>query len=131
MKEWILGTTYECTAAVTADQLASSVKSGTADVFATPALAALLEQAAMLCMAQFLEGDETSVGTALSITHDAATPLGMLVTARAELVAAEGRRAEFKLEAHDECERISAGTHTRFVVFQTRFQQKCDAKKQG
>ncbi len=130
MKEIIIGTSAESTTMVSADKLASAVGSGEAAVFATPALAALMENAAMKALSAFLEEGETSVGTELRLSHTAATPLGMTVTARAEITAAEGRKVEFRLTARDEKEPVGEGVHTRFVVNLERFVAKCTAKNE-
>jgi len=104
----------ECkvTPEVTADRYGNT---GVA-VFATPALIALLEQTATGCVAATLGEGQGTVGTKVDIQHLAATPVGMKVTARAELVEVDGRRLVFKVEAHDEREPIAKGTHERFII---------------
>ena len=72
-----------------------------------------------------------SVGVNLNVTHLAATPVGMQVTARAELVAVEGRWLTFKVEAHDEKEKIGEGTHTRAIINLDRFMAKAREKAQS
>jgi excisionase family DNA binding protein len=74
-----------------------------------------------------------SVGVNLNVFHLAATPVGMRVTARAELVAVDGRRLTFKVEAHDEREKIGEGTHIRAIInldrFMARLQEKAKPKR--
>jgi predicted thioesterase len=90
--------------------------SGQRDVLATPALAALMEAAAQEAVAACLEENQQTVGTRLDLTHDAATPVGMSVTAEAELAAIEGRTLYFTLTARDEQEIIASGRHTRTLA---------------
>ena len=128
MKEIKVGMVYVSEAEVGEKELAVNVGSGDLRVFATPMMTALMENAAMKCLSQFLDEGETSVGTALDISHTAATPLAMKVRAEAEIVRAEGRQVEFNVRAFDEKGAIGSGTHTRFVVFSEKFQAKTDAK---
>lgn len=101
-------------------------------VFATGFLVGLLEWTAILCVNPHLDGpDEQTVGVHIDVSHDAATPPGMAVVARAELVAVEGRRLSFLVEAADEHERIAAGRHDRFVIDRARFDQRVAAKARG
>ncbi len=85
-------------------------------VFATPALVALLEETAIGCIAAGLTEGQGSVGTRIDLQHLAATPLGMKVEGRAELTEVDGRRLVFKVEARDEQELIATGSHERFIV---------------
>jgi predicted thioesterase len=71
-----------------------------------------------------------SVGVNLNVSHLAATPVGMRVTARAELVAVDGRKLTFKVEAHDEREKIGEGTHTRAIINLDRFMARVHEKAQ-
>ena len=128
MREITPGYTAEVSAEVTADKLASAVGSGSLNVFATPMMAALMEAAACAAVAPFLEEGETTVGTELCLRHTAATPCGMTVTAKAELVSANGRELALNVSASDEVGEIGCGTHKRFVVYAERFQQKTEAR---
>lgn len=128
MKELRIGHAAEETMTVTPDRLASAVGSGSLAVFATPMMAALMEAAACKAIADALEGDETTVGTALAIEHTAATPAGRTVTARAELTAVNGRELTFRVTAFDEAGEIGSGTHKRFVVYAGRFQEKAEQR---
>ncbi|OPX87578.1 MAG: Fluoroacetyl-CoA thioesterase [Pelotomaculum sp. PtaB.Bin104] len=90
--------------------------SGTVNVFATPAMAALMENAAISTSGPQLEAGFTTVGTQINIKHLAATPIGMKVTATAELMEIDGKRLLFKVEARDEVDLIGTGMHERYVV---------------
>jgi len=106
---------------------ARTMGSGTLEVFATPAMVALMEQAAVQALP--LPPGQSSVGTLIDIRHTAATPLGSKVWAEAELTAIDGRRLVFTVTAYDEKELIGAGTHERFLVDEKRFVAKAAAKR--
>ncbi len=111
------------------ENLASVVGSGSLDVLATPAVAALMEGAAAELAQSVLNNDElTTVGTAISIEHTSPTPLGAEVEAEARLVKTEGRLFFFELTARDNAGEIAKGTHTRVSVKAEKFQKKADGK---
>ncbi|MBQ2092975.1 MAG: thioesterase [Ruminococcus sp.] len=111
------------------ENLASVVGSGSLDVLATPAVAALMEGAAAELAQNVLDNDElTTVGTAISIEHTSPTPLGAEVEAEARLVKTEGRLFFFELTARDNAGEIAKGTHTRVSVKAEKFQKKADGK---
>lgn len=114
---------------VTDNNTAVSVGSGSLAVYATPAMLALIEKAACVALNGVLNEGETSVGTLLNVKHIAATPVGMKVSATAELIERDGRRLVFKVTANDECGLIGEGTHERFVVNSEKFIQKTYSKK--
>ena len=107
---------------------AKTMGSGTLDVFATPAMAALMEKTAWQSIAPYLQEGKGSVGTRLDITHDAATPLGMTVTCKSELIQVDGRRLVFEVTASDDKEIIGRGTHERFIIDNDKFLTKTAAK---
>lgn len=107
---------------------AKTMGSGTLDVFATPAMAALMEKTAWQSIAPYLQEGQGSVGTRLDITHDAATPLGMTVTCKSELIQVDGRRLVFEVTASDDKEIIGRGTHERFIIDNDKFLTKTTAK---
>ena len=110
---------------------APHVGSGKVHVLATPVMVNLMEAAALAAAERFLPAGHQSLGTRLDVRHIAATPVGMRVTARAELVKIEGRNLTFKVAAHDESELIGDGTHVRVVVNVARFDQRAQAKSMG
>lgn len=114
---------------VTDNNTAVSVGSGSLAVYATPAMLALIEKAACVALMGVLNDGETSVGTLLNVKHIAATPVGMKVSATAELIERDGRRLVFNVTANDECGLIGEGTHERFVVNSEKFIQKTYSKK--
>ncbi len=116
------------TAIVAPSNFASTMGSGDLDVFATPALVALMEKAACSAVADCFDATTGSVGIKMAITHDAATPPGKKVTATAELLAVEGRRLIFAVSAVDEHGLIGSGRHERFVIDKAKFLAKLQAK---
>lgn len=115
---------------VTDANTAKTMGSGTLDVFATPAMVALIEQTAYTSIESELEPGWGSVGTSLNIQHLSATPVGMTVTATTELVEVDRRRLVFHAEVYDEKGLVGKGTHERFLVENEKFQAKADAKIQ-
>lgn len=123
-----IGASYTAVARVDETNIASAVGSGLVDVFATPMMVALLELAASSCIAPFLEEGQASVGAHIDVSHSAATPVGMEVSATATVTAVDRRRVDFEVVARDEVEEIGRGTHTRFVIDRERFARKAQAK---
>ena len=113
---------------VTRELTAAQWGSGLVASFATPAMIALMENAAFNAMKPLLSETQTTVGTEVNIKHLAATPVGMTVRARAELIQVDGRKLLFKVEAWDDAEKIGEGTHTRFIVDVERFKQRFQEK---
>ena len=99
------------------------------EVFATGFLVGFLEWACIMAIKPHLDWpNEQSVGTHIDVSHEAATPPGMEVTASVELVAASGRKLTFSVSAHDGMDRIAQGTHERFVIDRDRFDGKVREK---
>lgn len=103
--------------------------SGDVPVFATPALAGLMEAAAVDALLDALDAEQTTVGVQLELQHLAATPLGMTVRAEARLMTVEGRRLTFRISATDGVEQIGVGTHQRVIVDRERFMRRTLAKQ--
>ena len=118
------GLKYTSTTVVTRDNCASAVGSGGLDVFATPSMVALMENAAMNAVAPFLPEGATTVGSEISTTHIKPSALGVEVQATATLTAVEGRKLLFDVEACDATGLIGKGTHVRFIVDIERFMSK-------
>jgi len=113
------------------EHTAPRVGSGRVHVLATPVMINLIEAAALEAIERLLPEGHQSLGTVLNVRHIAATPVGMRVTARAEVTGVEGRTIRFRVEARDERELIGDGTHERVVVnvakFDLRVQRKLGA----
>lgn len=113
---------------VTDEMTAKNMGSGVMNVFATPAMLALMEKTAFTSVLPHLNEGCGSVGTKVDIEHIASSPVGMKITCDSELVEIEGRKLIFKLEAYDSNGIIGKGTHERFLVENTKFQEKTDKK---
>lgn len=115
---------------VTPDTLACQVGSGSVTVFATPMVAALMEGAAAdLAQAALAEG-LTTVGTQITVNHNAPSVEGMTVTAEVTLLETDGRTFQFSLRAWDDAGEIATGTHTRVSVKTERFLEKAAQRKE-
>lgn len=123
-----IGLTGKAESQVVMENTAMRVGSGSVPVFATPMLVALMENAAINALADKLSPGQTTVGTVVEVKHLAATPIGMVVRAEAELTAVEGSRLTFRVEAYDQKEKVGEGTHQRFILEHTRFLRKVEAK---
>ena len=99
-------------------------------VFATAQMIAFVEWTCVWAVAPYLGADQRTVGTRVEMTHTAATPIGMTVTAEVELVSIEGRTLRFQVACRDEKEPIGEGFHERTVVDHERFMSRL-ARKQG
>ena len=124
------GLTATVTLVVGPSDTASAFASGAVEVLATPRLIGLLEEAAALAVGPALTEGQTTVGTRVEMRHLAATPIGMHVTASAELLEVEERRLRFRIQAHDERELVAEGTHDRAIINRTRFLERV-AQKAG
>ena len=118
------GLSHTSTMRVTAEVTAEYIGSGDLAVLATPAMCALMENAAMMAVAPQIEEGQTTVGTALNIEHLRATKVGEVVTATAVLTEVNGRELKFNIAARDAVGIIGEGTHTRFIVNREKFMAK-------
>ena len=110
------GATAEVERLVTPDLTADACGNPGVNVFATPFVVTLLENAAGAVIHPHLPPGAATVGTMVEMKHLAPTPLGMKVRAKATLLETDGKRFLFHVEAWDEVEKIADGTHERFVV---------------
>lgn len=113
---------------VTDQNTAKSMGSGVMDVYATPSMLALMENTAFRSVAPYLNEGCGTVGTKVEIEHVASSPVGMKITCDSELIAIEGRKLVFHVEAYDAKGLIGKGTHERFIIESEKFQQKTDRK---
>ncbi|HEY4375151.1 MAG TPA: thioesterase family protein [Burkholderiales bacterium] len=110
------------------EHTAPHVGSGQVHVLATPVLVNLLEAAALQAAESYVPAGHQTVGIHLDVEHFAATPVGMRVTARAEVIEVKGRKISFKLSAEDEVETIGGGTHERVIINLERFDVRMQDK---
>ena len=116
--------TYTSEMVVALSNCAVTMGSGDLEVFATPAMVALMENAAMSAVAPALPQGSTTVGAEMNTTHIKPSAIGAKVRAVATLTAVEGRKLTFDVEACDEVGAIGKGTHVRFIVDKERFMAK-------
>ena len=114
---------------VTDKNTADVYGSGGLAVYATPAMIALMEGAALFAVQPLLPDGWTTVGTEVNIRHISPSPPGMKVRARAELLGIDGRTLSYKVEAFDEAGKIGEGIHGRYIVETGKFLAKTKAKK--
>lgn len=119
-----IGLTHTSELTVTNDVTAMSMGSGDMPVLATPAMIALMENAAMMAAREGLPEGRTTVGGHIDVSHLKPTPLGQTVTATAELTKIDGRKLFFNVSARQGETLIGEGTHLRFIVDQEKFLSK-------
>lgn len=98
-------------------------------VFATAFMVGFMEWACMEALRPYLEEGERTLGTMINVTHQAATPPGMTVTAHVRCLEVDGKRTLWEIEARDEVEVIGKGTHERFTVNHEKFSARVAAKQ--
>ena len=113
---------------VTTEKTAKVVGSGLLEVFATPAMIALMEETASMSVAPALAEGSTTVGTLVNVSHVSATPVGATVRCETLLTEVDGRKLTFSVKAYDNAGLIGEGTHERFIVFSEKFMAKTLAK---
>jgi fluoroacetyl-CoA thioesterase len=123
-----VGAIGKATLVVTDEHTAPRVGSGLIRVLATPVMINLIEAAALAACEKLLPTGHQSLGTRLDVSHIAATPVGMRVTATAEVSRIDGRHIFFNVSARDEHDLIGEGMHDRVVVDVERFDKRVQAK---
>ena len=118
----------EITEVVTEDNTAIKYASGTAPVYATPALVGLMEHAAVKAIGDQLPQGYSTVGISMNIKHTSATPVGMTVKAKAVLIDQGRRRLTFKIEGYDDAGSVGEAVHERFIIEAAPFIEKANAK---
>jgi len=113
------------------EHTAPFVGSGRIAVLATPVMINVIEAAALAAIEHLLPAGHQSLGIHLDVSHTAATPVGLRVTATAEVLRLEGRTVTFRVEARDDFEHIGGGTHQRVVVSVVRFDERVQRKVRG
>ncbi|MBQ2703114.1 MAG: thioesterase family protein [Alistipes sp.] len=118
------GLSYTSRVEVVLENCAVTAGSGDLEVFATPAMVALMENAAMNAVAATLPEGSTTVGAEMNVTHIKPSGIGAKVSATAVLTAVEGRKLTFTVGASDEGGMIGEGVHIRYIVDRARFMEK-------
>jgi predicted thioesterase len=115
------GLTYTAIQKVMEKDTAAAYGSGLVEVFATPAMIALMENAALKAVLPDLPKGYNTVGFAVNIKHLKPTPVGMEVKCDATVTKVEGKKLTFQLEAYDEEGKIGEGTHVRYIIDSKKF----------
>ena len=123
------GLKFENKKIVKEDMLASNFGSGDINVFATPVMIGLIEEAALKAVDHKLPAGYATVGYNLNVDHLAPTPLGMEVRAEARLDQIEDRKLVFSVKVYDEKELVGKGSHIRFIVNTEKLQKKAEEKR--
>lgn len=118
------GLSFEASQIVSANDTASKYGSGLVEVFATPAMVALMENASLNVVLPYLPTGYNTVGVDVSVSHVKATPVGQTVKCVATLVKVDGRKLDFEVVATDEDGLIGKGTHSRFIIDTEKFMAK-------
>lgn len=118
------GLKYTSELTVTEAVTAIAMGSGDMPVLATPAMMALMENAAMLAVADHLPEGCTTVGGHITSSHLKPSKLGDKVTATATVTRVEGKKIEFKVETHCGDTLLGEGTHLRFIVDREKFMSR-------
>lgn len=118
------GQKHEIQAIVTINDTARFYGSGNLEVYATPAMVALMENAAKESVEKVLPDGYTTVGIEVNIKHIKATEIGIKVRSEALLEKIEGKRLYFKVEAFDEDGKIGEGSHVRYIVNSEDFMKR-------
>lgn len=123
-KNMEIGLTYTSTVVVSKENMAVTMGSGDLEVFATPAMVALMENAAMNAVAGELPEGSTTVGALMNTSHIKPSAVGDTVSATATLKEVEGRKLTFEVKAEDSKGVVGEGTHVRYVVDREKFMAK-------
>lgn len=118
------GITYTATQVVEKKDTAAEYGSGLVEVFATPAMIALMENAALKTVLPYLGNEHNTVGFEVNIRHLKPTPVGMKVECTATLTEVDGKKLVFSLVANDEEGKIGEGTHIRYIINSKKFMNK-------
>lgn len=128
MEQLIPGLKGEILLKVEQEHTAKHLGSGSVLVLATPQMILLMEMASVHAVDHLLPEGQRTVGVALDVRHLAATPMGMNVTVKSELLEVDGRKLRFRVEAWDEQEKVGEGFHNRAIIDVQRFGQKVQEK---
>ena len=116
---------------VTKEKCAGALGSGELDVFATPAMIAMIEETCWRSVVSELAPGEGTVGTELNVKHLAATPIGLKVRCESELTLVDRRRLLFQVRVYDPFGLVGEGTHERFIIQYDKFMKKANEKLSG
>ena len=120
----VTGIKGEIQITITKEQTAAAYGSGLVEVFATPAMIALMEKTCLESVRDYLTDGFSTVGIEVNVKHLKATPVGKKVYCNSILQKIDGNKLSFTLEAFDETGKIGTGTHTRYIIDIISFMSK-------
>lgn len=126
-----VGLIGEAKAQVSSEVTALKMGSGAVEVYATPAMIALMEAAALAAIDPYLPAGEVTVGIEVAVRHISATPIGEGITAMAEITRIDGKRVHLEVRAWDERELIGIGSHIRYIIAASDFEQRLKRPNEG
>ena len=126
-----VGMTHEITVETNPEHTAQYFYAELPDVFATPFLAGFMERVSAELIHKHVDTGRQSVGISMNMKHSAATPLGMKVRVKTEIIAVDGAKLTFALEAWDDIEKIGEATHERFIIKPDTFNARVAKKAEG
>jgi fluoroacetyl-CoA thioesterase len=135
MSELVPGLSHAATLPITEELTVPAVSPALTEfadmppVFATAYMVGFIEATCIALLKPYLADGQHSVGTAIDVSHTAATPAGMAVTANVELIEAEGRRLRFRVSAQDDAGPIGEGTHDRYIIDVAKFMDRVEARR--
>lgn len=130
MEGIVPGLASECRLLVKEENTAVHLGSGNVSALATPEMIRSMEKASVAAVDPLLPEGYKTVGILVNVRHLAATPMGMEVRVRAELIEVDGRRLVFRVEAHDEVEKVGEGEHHRMIINAAKFAEKVNKKRE-
>jgi fluoroacetyl-CoA thioesterase len=122
------GISFTVTQKVVYKDTAAQYGSGLVEVFATPAMIALMENASLKTVLPYLGEEHNTVGFEINVRHLKPTPIGMQVDCTATLIEIDGKKLVFNVVANDEEGKIGEGTHTRYIINSKKFMEKLNQK---
>lgn len=120
----LIGLTHGETIVVRHEDTAAVYGSGALEVFATPAMIALMEMTSLRCVVDKIGEENTTVGIAVNIKHLKASPVGHAIRCEAKVVEVDRKRLVFEVKCYDGEDLVGEGTHERFVVNSAKFMSK-------
>ena len=120
----LLGLTHSEEIVVRHEDTAAVYGSGALEVFATPAMIAMMEMTSLRCVVDKIGEENTTVGIAVNIKHLKASPVGHIIRCEAKVVEVDRKRLVFEVKCYDGADLVGEGTHERFIVDSAKFMSK-------
>ena len=125
--ELILGLSNTIEEIVTKDKCAISIGSGSLEIYSTPSMIAFMEKASLMCVQNYLNDGESTVGGSVNIKHLKPTSLGKKVICKTVTKEFKGKKIDFEVEVHEGNVLIGFGTHSRFIINKLSFMESLNS----